>query len=74
MPRTISRNPFARTDTVRTVAYRKGATVRGCDWCGASNADRALYTYRTEEDRSTSRTTTPRHVFCSVGCCRNYES
>lgn len=73
MSRTLSRDPFSRTETVRTVAHRKGSTYRTCDWCGRNNGDATLYRYRVAQDGLLSRPfRLSGAVFCSHDCCKSY--
>ena len=73
---TIARDPFARTETVRTVAYGNW----DCPECGATRNPapgdcarrvRTLYHYSTETDAG-RLSIDDRRAFCSVGCMCTY--
>jgi len=70
MATTISRDPFARTETTRTsVTVQAG---EGCAWCGSLNGRSSLFRYTVESDGGRSWPDT--HLFCSIGCRRSYYS
>jgi hypothetical protein len=66
--RTLSRDPFARTETVRANYYNAGA----CSWCGQRGPERVgpryLYQYGTVRDDRPGSVNWHRGVFCSKGC------
>lgn len=75
MPTTISRDPFARTELVREVTENKGE----CDWCGSRRRSPkgnilGLFRYGTEADGLYTRVNWASGHFCSIGCCRAYNS
>ena len=61
--RTLSRDPFARTDTVRftTPMYDR----KPCDWCGSKPG---RYQYATVTDSLRHNAATIRGAFCSKSC------
>lgn len=71
--RYISRDPFARATIMRSTEYTCGQT---CAWCGSVRRTPTgrphLYRYNVMED--TGREGQGRNLFCSIECCRAYES
>ena len=66
--RTISRDPFARENTIR----RKVHTKCTCAWCGNTRPDGALFQYGVHRDGLYTRPEYQRELFCSISCMRIY--
>jgi len=64
--KTISRDSFARVDTVRRSAPN-GST---CQFCGSP----ARYQYGEQPDSLSGRVIWDAHRFCSISCRRAYHS
>lgn len=70
MTTTISRDSFARQETVRRVTP---ATKFGCYWCGGARKNGTLFQYGTLQDGSlTTRTNWDNASFCCKSCRDTY--
>ena len=67
---TISRDPFARQDTVR----QSVTTTQSCSWCGQTRNGGKLFEYGTQPDSISGRINWHRGLFCSKGCHNSYHS
>lgn len=65
----LSRDPFARTETMRRRAGSAGEKA-SCDWCGQKAL---LYEYGTQSD-SNGRVNEWRGFFCNIACAYAYHS
>lgn len=83
---TISRDPFARSETVRqTVTGHSADDATGfagrlyaCDWCGRTRTTRnghpTAYRYGTERDDRPGRPDWHKGTFCSKQCHDSYHA
>jgi hypothetical protein len=62
MMRLISRDPFARQETLRVTVRTRG----DCSWCGSPGRKGHLYRYDTVTDGGT--TYTGARLFCCLSC------
>lgn len=61
----ISRDPFARSTTMRRTMPPR---ADGCAWCGSLNRFGNLYQYGTEQDGLRSRVDWHAGLYCSKPC------
>lgn len=79
-PVQLSRDPFARSITIRrTVRYGpdRSTTAISCRWCGqdghvSPNRWRRFFQYGSWQDGINTQPSYVDGVFCSVGCFRAY--
>jgi hypothetical protein len=68
--RTLSRDPFARTEIVRQTVIAPGVS---CAWCGQTRGDTLrLYAYHTATDGG--RLALHKGLFCSKPCHDSYHA
>jgi len=67
----ISRDPFARTELQRMVVKPLAGSAN-CEWCGNKNGHGHLFRYRTASDGGSTGLWS--RQFCSIGCCRSYNT
>jgi hypothetical protein len=70
MATVISRDVFARVETVRKVV--SSPAPGGCSWCGGTSRKGKLFSYGLEPDDRPGRVVWAHGQFCSKSCCHSY--